>query len=547
WLLDHADTDAVGVTGVPNARVAADVEAARVLLGTGGSASTNDPATAGELRLVAGKAVAGLDPEELCQLGEGRGWSVALSWATSHADGSVNVLFQRGAADRPAGSGALHAAGPDTMSLDDTPLDDTLLDDALPDGPLVNAPLRGRLAESLERQAWEALRRDLPEYAGASQLVVVDELAHTADGRVDEAALPVAGDADAAGPAARAVLPPRTADELRLARIWEQALRSRPVDVRASFFDLGGDSLLAIRVIDEAARVFGREVPLWVLLQEPTIEGMAAALRAERRPWTPLVEVTRGEGAPFFCVHPAGGNVLCYAGLARLLSPQPFYALQARGVEGDDPPYDDLPTMATRYLADVRTRQPAGPYHLGGWSMGGLVAYEMAQQLHAAGEQVGLLVLIEAPTPDLVKDLPDEAAALARLLDGLVAVDLDQLRRMPAAQRLRYVLAEAERAQVVPPGMDPGRAQQLFEVHATHIDAVRRYQPRPYAGRACLLRAAQTAVTAADYGWGGLLTGQWEVIEVPGDHETVVWPPNVHKLAEALRAQLNRTSHTVVP
>jgi len=151
---------------------------------------------------------------------------------------------------------------------------------------------------------------------------------------------------------------------------------------------------------------------------------------------------------------------------------------------------------------------------------------------------VGLLVLVETPTPDLVKDLPDEAAALARLLDGLVPIDLDQLRQLPSAQRLRHVLAEAELAQVVPPGLDPGRAQQLFDVYATHVEAVRRYQPRPYAGRTCLLRAAQTGVTAADYGWGRLLTGEWEVIEVPGDHETVVWPPNVHKLAEVLRAQL---------
>ncbi|HZN20448.1 MAG TPA: amino acid adenylation domain-containing protein [Micromonosporaceae bacterium] len=555
WLLDHADTDVVGVTGVPNARVAADVEAAQVLLGTDGRAATgaSSPATAGELRLVAAKAAAGLDPEELCQLGEGRGWSVALSWAASHPDGSVNALFRRRAAGQPTGSGALHAAGPDavalgstslyltsldSMPLDAMPLDDMLLDDMLPEGPLANAPLRSQLAESLERQAWEALRRDLPEYAGISQLVVVDELARTADGRVDEAALPVVAGADTAEPAAPGALPPRTADELRLARIWEQALRSSPVDVRASFFDLGGDSLLAIRVIDEASRVFGREVPLSVLLREPTIEGMAAALRAGPRPWTPLVEVTRGEGAPFFCVHPAGGNVLCYADLARLVSPQPFYALQARGVEGDDPPYDDVPAMAARYLADVRTRQPTGPYQLGGWSMGGLVAYEMAQQLHAAGEQVGLLVLVETPTPDLVKDLPDEAAALARLLDGLVPIDLDQLRQLPSAQRLRHVLAEAELAQVVPPGLDPGRAQQLFDVYATHVEAVRRYQPRPYAGRTCLLRAAQTGVTAADYGWGRLLTGEWEVIEVPGDHETVVWPPNVHKLAEVLRAQL---------
>jgi thioesterase domain-containing protein len=372
-----------------------------------------------------------------------------------------------------------------------------------------------------------------------SGVLVVDQLPRTADGRVDEAALPVVeGPDDAAGPVAAGRVPPRTADELRLARIWEQALRVRAVDVRTSFFDLGGDSLLAIRVIDEAARVLGRDVPLAVLLQDPTIEGMAAALRAGRPPWTPLVEITPGGGAPFFCVHPAGGSVLCYAELARQLGPQPFYALQARGVEGDDPPYDDLPSMAARYLEDVRARQATGPYLLGGWSMGGLVAYEMAQQLVSADEQVGLLVLIETPTPDLVEDLPDEAAVLARLLDGMVELDPAGLREMPGPERLRHALAQAERAQLVPPGTDPDRAQHLFDVYTAHHRAVRSYPARPFGGPACLLRAAQTDTPVPDYGWGALLTGQWEVLEVPGTHDTIVWPPNVQRLAEVVRAQL---------
>ena len=194
--------------------------------------------------------------------------------------------------------------------------------------------------------------------------------------------------------------------------------------------------------------------------------------------------------------------------------------------------------MAARYLVDVRARQPSGPYLLGGWSMGGLVAYEMAQQLVAAGERVGLLALIETPTPDLVDDLPDEAAVLARLLEGVVAVDLAGLRAMPAGHRLRHVLAEAERARVIPQGLDPDRAQHLFEVYTAHLDATRRYVPRPYGGPVCLILAARTEIAVGDDGWGGLLTGSWEVAEMPGSHETVVWSPNVQRLADVLRAQL---------
>jgi thioesterase domain-containing protein/SAM-dependent methyltransferase/acyl carrier protein len=513
WLLEHADGDAVGVTGVPNARIAADLEAARLLAGT------DPPATAGELRLAAGKAPAGVDPEELYQLGEGCGWTVAVSWAGSDV-GGVDVLFRRGSG---AGAGTLP---PPAGAASPAP--------APVGSRLTNAPLRAALAGELERQAWQALPADAP----VRWVRVLDELPRTADGQPDEAALPVPEDDHPAGPAATGAVPPRTADELRLALVWERLLGVSPVDVRTSFFDLGGDSLLAIRAVDEASRSLGREIPMAVLLQEPTVEGMAAALRADPAAWNPLVEVTPGAGAPFFCVHPAGGGVLCYAELARLLAPRPFCALQARGVDDRHPPYQDLPGMAARYLQAVRGRQPTGPYLLGGYSLGGLVAYEMAQQLVRAGERVARLVLVDTPTPDLVADLPDEAAGLARLLAGRAALDPDELRAMPARERLRQLLAAAERARLVPPGMDPDRAQQLYEVYTAHLAAARAYRPQPFGGPTCLVRAGQSDRAAAGHQWGRLLTGPAEVVEVPGDHETVIWPPHVRRLAEVLRGQL---------
>jgi thioesterase domain-containing protein len=516
WLLDRAGGDAVGVCGVPDPRVAMDVEAARLLAGA------DPPGTAGRLRSAAGPAASGMDPEELYQLGERKGWSVAVTWSAYRADGSLHARFCRTGL---AAGAALATAG------EEEPPPAT-------GAPLTSTPLRPAIVEELERRAAEVLSESLPEYAGVTRVVVVDELPRTAGGRVDETALPVVAE-EPAGPVTAGPVPPRTADELRLARIWEQVLGVTSVDVRTSFFDLGGDSMLAIRLIDEATRAIGRDLPLAVLLQQPTIEGMAAALSAEPGPWTPLVEINPGAGTPFFCVHPAGGNVICYAELARLVRPQPFYALQARGVEGDDPPHDDIPTMAARYLQDVRTRQATGPYLLGGWSMGGLIAYEMAQQLAAAGETVGLVVMIDTPTPDLAGELPDQAATLARLLDGVVPVDLTQLRAMPARERLQFVLAEAERAHVIPPGMDPDRAQHLFEVFAAHLTAVGRYRPSPFSGPVRLLRAVHSGISVPDYGWGQLLSGQWEIIEVPGNHDTVVWPPNVQRVAEVLRAQLS--------
>ena len=185
WLLDNAGGDAVGVTGVPNARVAVDVEAARLVdrLHRADGAPTG---TAGQIRLAAAKAPRGMDPEELYELGEGRGWSVAVSWATHHADGSLNVLFRRGS-ERASGVGELHVAG--------SPPERDLYSDPHPasasaeDARRTNAPLHGVVADELERHAWQALRQNLPEYVNASRVLVVDEIARTADGRVDEVAL----------------------------------------------------------------------------------------------------------------------------------------------------------------------------------------------------------------------------------------------------------------------------------------------------------------------------------------------------------------------
>jgi amino acid adenylation domain-containing protein/non-ribosomal peptide synthase protein (TIGR01720 family) len=522
WLLQRAGADAVGITRVPDRRLARDLAAARLL------AEAGDLATAGELRQAAARLGSGVDPEELSGIAAPRGWSVTVGWAAE--PGQLTVLFQRGA-NRPVAPGWA-AAGADRPAAPAGagPPDPTA-------ARLTSEPLRGALLADLQRRARDLLDQALPESAGLTRVVVLPEFPRTARGEVDEAALPAVPE-PAAAPAPAPAVPPSTPDELRLARVWQRVLGVAPDDVRTSFFDLGGDSMLAIRLIDEAGRALGRDVPLAVLLQEPTIEGMAAALPAAPGRWTPLVEITPGDGVPFFCAHPAGGTVLCYGELGRLVAPQPFYALQARGVERGQPPDDDLPTMAASYLAAVRDRQATGPYLLGGWSMGGLVAYEMARQLVAAGERVGLLVLMDTPTPELIGELPDQAAALARLLEGVAPIDPDRLRAMPGAQRLRFVLAEAERVGLVPPGLDPDRAEQLFAVFAAHVRAVQTYRPGRFDGPVRLLRAVHSEVTAPDYGWGELLTGQWQTIDVPGTHESMVWPPNVRRLAEVLREQL---------
>jgi pimeloyl-ACP methyl ester carboxylesterase len=274
----------------------------------------------------------------------------------------------------------------------------------------------------------------LPAHMVPAAIIALPALPLTPNGKVDRRALahpPAAPEASAGGADGERAVPtgPCDAVELRLAAIWEDLLGVTP-GARDSFFSLGGHSLLAVRLMSRIARDLGQQLPLSVLFQAPTLEGLAAVLRARgctlASSGSPLVTLAAGgAGAPFFCVHPIGGSVFCYLDLARRLGGgRPFYALEARGLQAGEEPGGSVEEMAGRYLAAVRAVQPVGPYLLGGWSFGALVALEMARRLEEQGERVALLALFD-PT-DLSADgpaPPDDELALLRVL----ALDLDGL------------------------------------------------------------------------------------------------------------------------
>ncbi|MCP4659450.1 MAG: non-ribosomal peptide synthetase, partial [bacterium] len=209
--------------------------------------------------------------------------------------------------------------------------------------------------------------------------------------------------------------------------IWEEVLGRPFIDVRAHFFHLGGHSLLAVQLMARIRREFAKDLPLATLFQVPTLEHLAAVLRdqgaALRR--EVLVKIQpQGSERPLFFVHPIGGNVLCYARLARHLgSGQPVYGLQTPELGQHQARLREIAGMAELYLEAVRAVEPAGPYRLGGWSMGGVVAFEMARQLAAEGEEIELLALIDSFVPHS-DEADDEALVLAyfaRDLQGLLA------------------------------------------------------------------------------------------------------------------------------
>src|SRR6218665_1608222 len=193
---------------------------------------------------------------------------------------------------------------------------------------------------------------------------------------------------------------PRNEVESQLARIWNEVLRQGSVSVQDDFFELGGHSILAMRLVSMVNRPFQRQLPVGVLFESRTIESLAehltrAAGGAVDQRGSGVVVLRKGRGTqpPLFFVPPVGGSVLCYRPLAQALGPdQPFYGIQAHAAV-EDSAFQTIEELASAYLEDMLEIQPQGPYLLGGWSMGGGVAFEIARQLRQRGERVSELFL----------------------------------------------------------------------------------------------------------------------------------------------------------
>ncbi|MGH8019773.1 MAG: amino acid adenylation domain-containing protein [Opitutaceae bacterium] len=248
------------------------------------------------------------------------------------------------------------------------------------------------------RELHEFARGRLPGHMAPAHIQIVDTLPLTPSGKVDVQALPAPD--FGRGVAAGEFVAPRLADELALARLWSEVLGVPEPGVRDDFFDLGGDSILAARLITNIRRNLGIDLTLGSLASAPTIESLATSMRAgpgDGR-WRSLVPIRpRGSGTPIFCMHGGMAGVGSFPLLARqLVEGHPFYGLQWDGLTGGDGTRS-IAAMASRYLGEIRTVQAAGPYILAGHCIGGLIGWEMVRQLRAAGQEVAHLFMLDTP------------------------------------------------------------------------------------------------------------------------------------------------------
>ncbi len=241
------------------------------------------------------------------------------------------------------------------------------------------------------------LKKELPDYMVPSAFVRVEKLPLTPSGKVDRKALPAPGELPIEAPGG--FVPPRDPLEHALAQAWSKVLNVKQVGLRDDFFELGGHSLAAVRLLFEVQKITGRTLPLATLFQASTVEALAGILRKDgwMPSWSSLVPIQPlGLKPPLFLVHGAEGNVLLYRQVARHLeADQPVYGLQSQGLNGDTPTNLTVQEMAAAYVQEVLTVQPHGPYFFGGYCLGGIIAFEMAQQVTALGKKVELVLLLD--------------------------------------------------------------------------------------------------------------------------------------------------------
>lgn len=376
-------------------------------------------------------------------------------------------------------------------------------------------------------------------------------------------------------PGSRAVSPsqgsPPTRTEERLLTVWRDLFANAAIGPDDDFFVLGGYSLLVTRLMGRVAQEFGVVVPLPQIFETPTVRELAAFIDQARLPGGKRRAVTRslvpiqpnGARPPLFCAHPIGGGAFCYQLLADYLGPdQPVYGLQARGLLPGEQPQSSIPEMAAAYLQEVRLVQAEGPYHVLGYSLGGLIAFEMAQQLRAAGAEVALLALVDTGVPrdfsiagarwqylrHVGRRVPYHLRRVLTQTPGEMVQYLGTRTRVFAWQMGRFWMRGLVRVvHAARPQADASTtlSRQIESVTRACGQAAHDYRPAVYGGAVLYfgsLPAGPSIGKDHPKAWAALARGGLDLHVVGGDHSTMLDDPQVGKIAFLIQQTLGAAS-----
>ena len=406
------------------------------------------------------------------------------------------------------------------------------------------------------------LQNKLPEYMLPSAFIFLDTLPLTPNGKLDRKGLP----------AFNLIKPEITKSfvnyqnhiEHQLIQIWENLLGVQPIGIKDDFFELGGNSLLAVRLFAEIERKFAKKLPLAALFPSSTVAAMSQIIHQEpvlvNTPnWSSLVEIQpQGEKPPLFMIHSLGGEVLCYRNLAiNLGSEQPMYGLQPQGLDGKQPPLFRVEDMASLYLQEIQTVQPQGPYFLGGYSFGGIIAYQIAQQLHSQGQEVALLALLDTCRPGYKRRL----SFLKRIslhINHIVQRGPKYFynRAKGWYKHAKYQIEKVYQSyfhkftDIVKTASRLPEANQYIDIINANTQALNTYVFQPYGGKVTLLRTKDEnradgigVVYQPEFGWSEIITGELDVKYIPGSHLSLLNEPNVKVLSKQMKICLEQAQN----
>ena len=349
--------------------------------------------------------------------------------------------------------------------------------------------------------------------------------------------------------------------EREIARIWQELLGLPRVGLSESFFELGGDSLIALGVASRLRERYGVELPLARFLENPSVaalaravEGALASMAPDRAGGMPstVVPLLAGNGGarPFFAVHPLGGNVLCYQGLSRHLGQRPVYGLQAPGLEGPErPSYVRLEELAAHHLEAMRQVQPSGPYLLGGFSMGGAVAWEIARMLVRDGEKIGLLALMDTYAP-AGNGFDDLRLFLWKAATLQIEVSPEELTRRTSPEERLAFLVEAVVSRGTAAGLEPDRIRRLLQVEISNLRAFLGYRPQAAELPLVFFRCTELRKSPEDElpldraggvaVWRELAGAPVDIYEIAAPHDVLMDEPWVGIVGQHLRVHLEK-------